>query len=217
MVGNVFAPGDLGLVELAIMMLAILCGLAVRLTLGAVGQQWARTYSNTVTYLLLPVVGLVIVQVISGSIALSLGMIGALSIVRFRHPVKSPLELVVFFLLLTIGVALSARTWIGVVLTIVACGVIIVVSAYQRWQARAGRVAFPLAPGDGQQQWLLEVSSSRPLDDQALGSRLVISSEDVSLGQYMYKYAFESRSELDDARRKVLSFDGVTSVVGTYS
>jgi len=26
------------------------------------GQQWAKTYSNTVTYLLLPAVGLVIVK-----------------------------------------------------------------------------------------------------------------------------------------------------------
>ena len=32
-------------------------------------------------------------------------MIGALSIIRFRNPVKSPFELVIFFALLTLGVA----------------------------------------------------------------------------------------------------------------
>lgn len=32
-------------------------------------------------------------------------MIGALSIVRFRNPVKSPFELVMFFALVTLGVA----------------------------------------------------------------------------------------------------------------
>ena len=37
-------------------------------------------------------------------------MIGALSIVRFRNPVKSPLELVMFFALLTLGVAASVQS-----------------------------------------------------------------------------------------------------------
>ena len=44
---------------------------------------------------------------IAGNIALSLGMIGALSIVRFRNPVKSPFELTVFFGLITIGIAFA--------------------------------------------------------------------------------------------------------------
>ena len=42
--------------------------------------------------------------VISSSIALSLGMVGALSIVRFRTPVKNPIELVMYFLLITMGI-----------------------------------------------------------------------------------------------------------------
>ena len=37
-------------------------------------------------------------------------MIGALSIVRFRHPVKSALELIMYFDLITIGIATSVRT-----------------------------------------------------------------------------------------------------------
>ena len=49
-------------------------------------------------------------KTISGNIALSLGMIGALSIVRFRHPVKSALELIIYFDLITIGIATSVRT-----------------------------------------------------------------------------------------------------------
>ena len=33
-------------------------------------------------------------------------MVGALSIIRFRHPVKSPLELSIYFLLLTVGITI---------------------------------------------------------------------------------------------------------------
>ena len=35
---------------------------------------------------------------------LSLGMIGALSIVRFRNPIRSPFELTVYFLSITLGI-----------------------------------------------------------------------------------------------------------------
>ena len=53
--------------------------------------------------------------VISGNIALSLGMVGALSIVRFRNPVRSPLELSVYFGAITMGIAASVSlSWLMV-------------------------------------------------------------------------------------------------------
>jgi hypothetical protein len=53
---------------------------------------------------MLPIVTLFVTKIISGNIALSLGMVGALSIVRFRHPVRSPLELTSYFALITAGI-----------------------------------------------------------------------------------------------------------------
>ena len=55
--------------------------------------------------MILPVVALVITTVISTNIVLSLGMIGALSIIRYRTPVKSIYELSLLFALITIGIA----------------------------------------------------------------------------------------------------------------
>jgi hypothetical protein len=70
-------------------------------------QLWARSFSSTLTIFLLPIVTFAITSVISGNIALSLGMIGALSIVRFRNPVRSSFELVIFFLMITLGICAS--------------------------------------------------------------------------------------------------------------
>ena len=53
----------------------------------------------------LPLIVYVITKVIAGDIALSLGMVGALSIVRFRNPVRSPLELANYFCAITLGIA----------------------------------------------------------------------------------------------------------------
>tara|TARA_Y100001970_G_C14152425_1_gene813488 strand:+ start:261 stop:899 length:639 start_codon:yes stop_codon:yes gene_type:complete len=67
-------------------------------------QNWIRTFSGSMTLILLPIVTYSITSVISGNIALSLGMIGALSIVRFRNPVRSSFELAIFFFMISLGI-----------------------------------------------------------------------------------------------------------------
>jgi hypothetical protein len=90
-------------------------------------QPWAKSYSQTITFLLLPIITYTITVTIAGNIALSLGMIGALSIVRFRHPVKNPLELVMYFNLITLGIAASVRTKWAINLTVITILIIFVV------------------------------------------------------------------------------------------
>jgi hypothetical protein len=84
--------------------LMIIFSLYLRMLLQLVGQTWVKTIAHTSTLLLLPILTYVITSVISGNIALSLGMVGALSIVRFRNPVRSPLELSVYFGAITLGI-----------------------------------------------------------------------------------------------------------------
>ena len=50
-----------------------------------------------------------IILVVKSSIALSLGLVGALSIVRFRTPIKEPAELVYLFLAIGIGLGCAAN------------------------------------------------------------------------------------------------------------
>jgi len=93
--------------------LLIFLGLVLRVTLQIFGQSWIRTKAHTATILILPIITYVITKVISGNIALSLGMVGALSIVRFRNPVRSPLELSVYFGAITMGIAASVSlSWL---------------------------------------------------------------------------------------------------------
>ena len=74
--------------EINSLLILIFGGLILRFSLTATGQAWAKSHAQTVAFMILPVITYVITKTISGNIALSLGMIGALSIVRFRHPVK---------------------------------------------------------------------------------------------------------------------------------
>ena len=90
-------------------LLLILVSFGLRIVLEIFGQTWIKTKAHTSTIIILPIITYVITNVISGNIALSLGMVGALSIVRFRNPVRSPLELSVYFGSITMGIAASVN------------------------------------------------------------------------------------------------------------
>jgi len=63
---------------------------------------------------------LLIITVVGQSLALSLGLVGALSIIRFRTPVKEPEELAYLFLAIALGVGLGAnRPWETVLVFVV--------------------------------------------------------------------------------------------------
>ena len=85
-------------------------GLYIRFLISFVSnQKWLRTFSQFLVFALLPLTGYMITSVISNNIALSLGMVGALSIVRFRTPVKNPSELVIYFILITLGIVVNVN------------------------------------------------------------------------------------------------------------
>jgi hypothetical protein len=99
--------------NIIIILILVTSSIFFRVILEKLGQRWITTFSHTATITLLPIITYVITKVISGNIALSLGMVGALSIVRFRNPVRSPLELSVYFGAITMGIAASvALSWL---------------------------------------------------------------------------------------------------------
>lgn len=74
---------------------------------------FGQTYSTKRQYFrVIPVIAVAtcaIILVVKSSLSLSLGLIGALSIVRFRTPVKEPEELAYLFLAILIGISQGAN------------------------------------------------------------------------------------------------------------
>ena len=64
------------------------------------------------TFIPLAIVTTLVITVIKFSLALSLGLVGALSIVRFRAAIKEPEELVYLFFIIAIGLANGANQFI---------------------------------------------------------------------------------------------------------
>lgn len=81
-------------------------------------NQYLRTKNNLALALMLPIITAVITKTISTNLFLSLGMIGALSIVRYRTPVKSTYELTLLFALVTLGISSIVNIKYSIFLTI---------------------------------------------------------------------------------------------------
>ena len=108
--------------DLQFFQLTFLCailGLLSKYLLQIINLEYFVVGINQIfVFSLLPVTGFIITSAISNNIALSLGMVGALSIVRFRTPVKNPLELVIYFYLITLGIVTSVNPSIAINFTI---------------------------------------------------------------------------------------------------
>lgn len=74
-----------------------------------------------------------IISIVKSSLALSLGLVGALSIVRFRTPIKEPEELAYLFIAIAMGLGLGANQTIP---TVVAGLGILAVMAVLKWTRR---------------------------------------------------------------------------------
>lgn len=66
-----------------------------------------RSFANNFVFLTLTT--MLIIYIVKSSIALSLGLVGALSIVRFRAAIKEPEELVYLFFAIGIGLGMGAN------------------------------------------------------------------------------------------------------------
>lgn len=73
-------------------------------------------------FLLLVPSMILIITIIKSSIALSLGLVGALSIVRFRTPIKEPEELLYIFVAIAVGLGLGANQ---VMVTVIGFAVVV--------------------------------------------------------------------------------------------
>ena len=76
---------------------------------------------------------ILIISIVKSSLALSLGLVGALSIVRFRTPIKEPEELAYLFIAIAMGLGLGANQTIP---TIVAGLAILAFTALLKWTRR---------------------------------------------------------------------------------
>ena len=173
-------------------------GYLIRFSLIYSGQAWAKTYAQTVSFFILPIITYVITKTINGNIAHSLGMIGALSIVRFRHPVRSNFELTMYFALITLGIASGVSIKLAFLLLVIVLATILGIEILQFLMKYFNFQLYQHSFNEGIAKNVLEISTSKKNSKIQESSNLVESFYSKSDNQFMYKLIFNSKDDLDN-------------------
>tara|TARA_B100000902_G_C27039999_1_gene778827 strand:- start:91 stop:804 length:714 start_codon:yes stop_codon:yes gene_type:complete len=102
------------------LLLSLILSYFVKLTYLKVGRALNDKDYFSDTFIPLAIITTLVITVIKFSLALSLGLVGALSIVRFRAAIKEPEELVYLFFVIAIGLANGANQFLlSIIATII--------------------------------------------------------------------------------------------------
>ena len=125
-------PSELSIISL---MISLLLGVGLSIILSWHFKRFGSTlsnredFANVFPFVLLTTV--LIISIIKSSLALSLGLVGALSIIRFRTPIKEPEELAYLFMAIAMGLGLGANR---IALTLVSSLSILTFMAIFKWK-----------------------------------------------------------------------------------
>ncbi len=118
--------------------IGLIMGCIVGLVIAFVYKRCYRgvLYSPTfaLTLMMLTLITTPVVMCIKSDIALSMGMVGALSIVRFRTAVKDPMDTAYMFWALTMGILLGAELYIHALVVVLGISIILFVMTFVRFR-----------------------------------------------------------------------------------
>jgi len=203
--------------ELTDLAILVFGGLLLRFSLTLTGQAWAKSHAQTVAFMILPLITFVITKTITGNIALSLGMIGALSIVRFRHPVKSALELIMYFDLITIGIATSVRTKWAIQLILGTILIIFTVKIVQKIYQKFGKSFYNVSFNEGLSLNSIEIFAKEKIDLIEKDNNLTTLFDNSSEGEIIYRLTFENKNQLQLFKNKIEGLKSINKININFS
>lgn len=191
---------SIGITELNALILvfsSLVFGFLIHLSLVFCGEKWSDNFHYKITFTLLPFISMVISKVIAGNIALSLGMVGALSIIRFRNPVKNPFELVMYFALLTLGITLGVNKIWGIIFAII---IILIILTFRLFK-NSTNISFQ----EGNELYTLEIKSKHKIDNILKNEHLKNYSEiknNEGIKYYNYFFCYNDKNIMLEENEK---------------
>ena len=136
---------NFGLMDIFNFLFALFTCAILSLILSRVYVKYGNSLSNRKAFarnfIVLATTTMFIIMVVKSSLALSLGLVGALSIVRFRAAIKEPEELTYLFLNIAIGLGCGANQLLVTLLAFFSIVLFIMVSKSRFFTAKETKVA----------------------------------------------------------------------------
>ena len=164
-------------------------------------------YSSSfgVTLVALTMITTVVILAVTSNVVLSLGMVGALSIVRFRTAIKEPLDIAFLFWSIAVGIVLAAGMIPLAVIGSVVIGVILLVFVNKKTHVNPYIVVLTCADHDS------EVKAKEFLDKQV--QRCVVKSKTAQKGAIELNLEGRMADDNTDFINILSEMSGVSSAV----
>lgn len=196
-------------VSLLDMALALLLSFAVGLFIFFI---YKKTYAGVmysssfgVTLVALTMISTLVILAVTSNVVLSLGMVGALSIVRFRSAIKEPLDIAFLFWSIAAGIVLAAGMIPLAVFGSVIIGIVLLIFANRRSHVQPYIAVLRCSGGDSERAAL-----------ELLGKcakRCVVKSKTVQRGLVELNAEIRLASDNTDFINELAALDGVESAV----
>ena len=129
-----FTPANVMLVLIFALITGIVISLVYRITYR--GVLYSPQFSMVLIMLVL--VTAPVVMAIGSNVALSMGMVGALSIVRFSTAVKDPLDTAYMFWAITMGILVGSNAYVIAIVALLGISIILLAISYLRLRTPNG-------------------------------------------------------------------------------
>lgn len=161
--------------------------------------------SFAVTLVALTMITTIVILAVTSNVVLSLGMVGALSIVRFRTAIKEPLDIAFLFWAIAVGIVLAAGMIPLAVIGSVAVGVFLLLFVNRKTYSDP---YIAVIACDGQES---EARATAYLKDKT--RRCVVKSKTVRSGSVELDLEVRLRDEDTDFINELAAIQGVESAV----
>jgi hypothetical protein len=179
------------LMLLAYMTLGGVLGYFIR----ALYRRFAATVSNrdnfSAIFPILTISTILIIFVVKSSLALSLGLVGALSIVRFRAAIKEPEEIVYLFFCIAVGLALGAEYYMLPVAGILIFAAFVILGHFLRRKKRTRQFLLTVS-GEHAEVLDGDVDQITSAVEKIVGP-LTVQNLDIEDGHLRYRVAISSK------------------------
>lgn len=158
-----------------------------------------------VSLIALTMISTFVILAVTSNVVLSLGMVGALSIVRFRTAIKEPLDIVYLFWAIAAGIVLAAGMIPLAVFGSFVIGIMLIIFINRKSHDNPFIIVLHCADGDAEQK------SVAALKDHV--HRSALKSKTVSSGTIELHYEVRLKSEDTSFINALSSTPGVSNVV----
>ena len=161
--------------------------------------------SFALTLIALTMITTVVILAVSSNVVLSLGMVGALSIVRFRTAIKEPSDFAFLFWAIAVGIVLAAGMIPLAIIGSVIIGIIILIFANKKSSDNPYIIVINCADHDS------EIRAKEFLAEQV--SRAVIKSKSAQKGAIELNYEIRLKDDNTDFINILSEMQGINSAV----